>query len=903
MSDIVSQTVIAFFLVASSALLSALIWWALGARLSLAVKNGMEAVLARVVRRRAHNGRSVMVGCCASAMLLSALILCGSYGFARESAASPPATASLEGAVAAGGEGESMPVPGVPVKLTSTSPGSGSVATTDANGRYQFTQLVPGVYTVEVSLEGFTTFTGSVALKQGEVATNNIRLELAKVIQQVEVQDKATPVATETSDSTATVSNRQLTTLPLAEQKFKAVLPLVPGVVRTSDGKLNMKGEVENQGMLLVDSAETVDPVTGAFSIPVPIDAIQSLNVYKTPYSSEYGGFSGGLTAIETRPPSGDWHYGVFDFLPGLRGKNDHFVGISDWTPRFVFGGPILKNKLNFSEALTYDVQKRPVRGLAWPYNETKKQGFDTLTTFQAVLSPRHLLSVSVNGFSNRKQFADISALVPQTASSDEGQRGVSIGGTDSYQFSSGALLSTVFRYTHFDSNAHGQGPEDMVIGPEGWGGDFFDAWTRSASQVELLPLYQFAQKEWLGRHQFKVGVDLNHRSCSGTDHSHAIQLTRQDGSLGEQINFQGGGRLSARDTEVSEFLQDDWKVNDHLSLNLGGRLSTQSIGRSAAFAPRAGFAYAPGEDRKTVIRGGAGLFYGRVPLQAADFLDNPTRVVSLYDGSGQMIASPVVFQNAYVTAAPGRGLVQTGRDLNTSPRNFTANLEVDREIRRNVVARFSYLYSRTQDLYIVTPLAAATGSPSLLGLAHTGDSHYREFEATVHYQAGERSELNVSYVRSQARGNLNTLSDLYVPFEAPVIRPDVTGNLASNVPNRLVSWGALGLPWNLTLSPVVDVRSGLPYSNVDTFQNYVGEANSQRFPTFFSFDLKGYREFKLPFFSSKKNRRVRIGLYTINLTNHSNPLDVYSNITSPYFGHFVGFQHRVNGFVIDIVN
>jgi len=903
MSDIVSQTVIAFFLVASSALLSALIWWALGARLSLAVKNGMEAVLARVVRRRAHNGRSVMVGCCASAMLLSALILCGSYGFARESAASPPATASLEGAVAAGGEGESMPVPGVPVKLTSTSPGSGSVATTDANGRYQFTQLVPGVYTVEVSLEGFTTFTGSVALKQGEVATNNIRLELAKVIQQVEVQDKATPVATETSDSTATVSNRQLTTLPLAEQKFKAVLPLVPGVVRTSDGKLNMKGEVENQGMLLVDSAETVDPVTGAFSIPVPIDAIQSLNVYKTPYSSEYGGFSGGLTAIETRPPSGDWHYGVFDFLPGLRGKNDHFVGISDWTPRFVFGGPILKNKLNFSEALTYDVQKRPVRGLAWPYNETKKQGFDTLTTFQAVLSPRHLLSVSVNGFSNRKQFADISALVPQTASSDEGQRGVSIGGTDSYQFSSGALLSTVFRYTHFDSNAHGQGPEDMVIGPEGWGGDFFDAWTRSASQVELLPLYQFAQKEWLGRHQFKVGVDLNHRSYSGTDHSHAIQLTRQDGSLGEQINFQGGGRLSARDTEVSEFLQDDWKVNDHLSLNLGGRLSTQSIGRSAAFAPRAGFAYAPGEDRKTVIRGGAGLFYGRVPLQAADFLDNPTRVVSLYDGSGQMIASPVVFQNAYVTAAPGRGLVQTGRDLDTSPRNFTANLEVDREIRRNVVARFSYLYSRTQDLYIVTPLAAATGSPSLLGLAHTGDSHYREFEATVHYQAGERSELNVSYVRSQARGNLNTLSDLYVPFEAPVIRPDVTGNLASNVPNRLVSWGALGLPWNLTLSPVVDVRSGLPYSNVDTFQNYVGEANSQRFPTFFSFDLKGYREFKLPFFSSKKNRRVRIGLYTINLTNHSNPLDVYSNITSPYFGHFVGFQHRVNGFVIDIVN
>src|SRR6516162_8800705 len=80
-----------------------------------------------------------------------------------------------------------------------------------------------------------------------------------------------------------------------------------------------------------------------------------------------------------------------------------------------VFRGPPLEEQLNFSEAFTYDVRKNPVRGLAWPDNETKTQGFDSLTNFQAMLSPRHLLTVSVNGFSNRRQFADISALVPQT--------------------------------------------------------------------------------------------------------------------------------------------------------------------------------------------------------------------------------------------------------------------------------------------------------------------------------------------------------------------------------------------------------------------------------------------------------------------------------------------------------
>ena len=102
-----------------------------------------------------------------------------------------------------------------------------------------------------------------------------------------------------------------------------------------------------------------------------------------------------------------------------------------------------------------------------------------------------------------------------------------------------------------------------------------------------------------------------------------------------------------------------------------------------------------------------------------------------------------------------------------------------------------------------------------------------------------------------------------------------------------------------------MDVHTGLPYSNTDVLQNYVGAPDSQRFPTFFSLDAKIYRDFqvRLPFFGKKRTRKIRFGLYTINLTNHANPLEVYTDITSPAFGHFVGFQHRVEGFVIDAVN
>ena len=180
-------------------------------------------------------------------------------------------------------------------------------ATTDADGRYQFMNLSPGTYAIQARLQGFQPFGETVVLRDGETKIEDVGLELEKVVENIEVHDQAAALPTETADSTATVASQQFTTLPLAEQKFKAALPLVPGVVRTRDGQLNFKGAPENQGMLLVDSAQTVDPVTGSFSIPVPLDSIQSMTVDKAPYSAEYGGFSGGLTTIETKPPSGSW--------------------------------------------------------------------------------------------------------------------------------------------------------------------------------------------------------------------------------------------------------------------------------------------------------------------------------------------------------------------------------------------------------------------------------------------------------------------------------------------------------------------------------------------------------------------------------------------------------------------
>jgi hypothetical protein len=845
------------------------------------------------------------------AAILFSCLLSGrvAFGFQQKARSSDPQTAvaSIAGKVTTiAGQGQVNNIPGVAVKLTGPTVSSPSQSTfSDENGHYQFAQLAGGTYALEVSLDGFKPWVKTVTLGPGQNAVEDVSLEINAVVQQIEVRGEAFEISTHSAETTATVTNKELESLPLAQQKFTEALPLTPGVIRTPEGKLNFNGQEENQGLLVVNSTESVDPVTGSFAIPVPVEVIQSMSVHSAPDTAEYGGFSGGLTQIETKPPLEAWSFNLHDFIPGVRGKGGHVEGIADFTPRLLFGGPLINGKLNFTEELTYEVRNQPVRGLSWPVNETKTRSVTSFTEFQVIVSPRHLVDINVNIFPLRRQFANINSLVPQTASSDYGQNGVSVGLSDSYQLSSGGLLNTVFRYTRFDSHAHGQGPEDMLVTPDGWDGNFFNSWSRNANEFEIRPALQFPDKTWHGRHAFKIGVDISRRSYVGNSFSRPIQVLRQDGSVAEEIAFQGAGQLGGAATEVGEFIEDHWTFNSHLAFDAGARLSSQSIGRRAALGPHVGLAYSPWQDGKTVIRANAGEVYGHIPLLAADFADNPTRVLSFFDPSGTMVGEPILLQNTYLQSDAGSGPQLSSRIPRTSPRTFTWSVEVERELRRNVSFRLTYLDSQTRNLFAVDSLINLTASNSVLALTNTGFSRYHRVEATVNARPFEHANLNVSYVWSRARGDLNALSDTFVPFEQPVIRQNVSGILPSDAPHRLVTWGILDLPWKLTLSPVVDVHTGLPYSDVDVLQNYVGAPNSLRFPTFFSLDARIYREFplRLPFVGRSRNRKLRLGLYSLNLTNHLNPHDIYNNVASPLFGQFAGYHRRIDGLVIEIVN
>ena len=816
--------------------------------------------------------------------------------------------ASIKGTISTTQDNASAGVAGISVKLTSEgATGAPLSADTDEHGQYEFSNLEPGKYTLSITVTGFKPATKTVVLVAKQQDVEDISLQLDVVSEKVEVNETTTAVSTESAAAPpVTVTNVEVRSIPTAQETVKEVLPITPGVIKTLDSKLTFKGADENQSLLLVNSARTTDPVTGSFGVPIPTDAVESFAVYKTPYDSSLGSFSGGLTTIETRPPEDQFTFKVRGVVPSILGKNGSMVGIAEAIPGVAFDLPIVRHKLLFAEVFQYTMKKSTIEGLPWPYDISKRQGFNSFSSVELILSPSHVLTLTVNAFPLRWQHYDINALVPQTASNDLNQSGVAIGLNDKYQFEGGAILGVVAQYMRFDSNAHGQGPADMLITPEGYGGNYFNQWSRRGKEFQAVPSYQFSKIKWLGEHEVRVGADIDYRSFFGTTESHPIQLLRQDKTLAERITFDSAPSQSPSDSSVAEFVQDHWVLSPQWSVDLGARLSSETSGWSAAFAPRAGVAYSPGKSGKTVIRAGAGMFYGVLPLLAANFSANPNRIITEFDSAGTQIGPSITYASVYAGSVNLLNSTALPHRPGTTPRNVTLSGSVEREIVNNVRVRASYLDSHTTYLFTVVPFTAAPGGgDSFMGLTNTGSSHYRELEASVRYTFRKHDMVNGSYIWSKTRGDLNSLSNVYIPFAAPVIRPNVYGILPSDIPSRVVAWGLFALPKKLTFSPLIDIHSGYPYSNIDMQQQYVGVPNGQRFATFFSLDMKLYREFRVPFLGNRSGRvhHMRLGVYTLNVTNHHNFNAIYNNVTAPNFGTFAGFLYRHEGAVIDFVD
>jgi TonB-dependent receptor-like protein/carboxypeptidase family protein len=737
----------------------------------------------------------------------------------------------------------------------------------DAQGAFAIDGLPPGIYQIEADALGLS---GGLAAEvtAGTSLTVPLEMNVTTVSNSVNVTATEDFVADESAQHN-TISQSVVERAPNQNEKIEDLLPLVPGVVRGPDGRINMKGAQATQAGWLVNSTNVTDPATGGQAISLPIDVVQSVQVISNPYDPEYGRFTGAVSSVETRTSNFDkFHFSIQNLVPRARDRNGHIVGIGAFTPRTTITGPLIKDRLAFTQSLEYRFVRTPVESLPPLQRDTTLESFDSFSQFDLKISDKQTANLSVAVFPQKFEYLGLNTFNPQPSTTNLHQRGDQISAEDSYVAKSGALLSSRFAYEEFDANTspNSQAPYQMLV--ETTEGGFFNQQTRDTRRVEWQEIYQFSPRHFMGVHELKVGFDFSHSSYDGRQQFLPVSIVGSTGSTLEQIDFGAPTAFFVRQNEFAWFGGDQWALGPRLTLDFGLRFDNDSITSSTHAAPRASLTFALTSDRKTLLKAGAGLFYDRVPLNAPAFPNFPDRTVLTFDPAGD-VTSSVPYSN-----------VITGGLRN--PRSETWNVEVDRQVRENLLVRVAYQQRNTVDDLVVNP--ETTVGDSLLSLASSGRDFYREFQLTGQYKI-HRQTLNASYVWSKATGDLNDFNQFFGNDPQPVIQPNSRGPLAFDAPNRFLAWGELNGPRKLMLMPVLDIHTGFPYSVVNESREFVGPRNNERFPRFDSFDLQVLRNFGVRFHG--KERSVKLGFGVFNLFNHANPRDVQNDLDSDRFGEF----------------
>ena len=797
-------------------------------------------------------------------------------------------TGTLRGAVAtAGPDGVSYNIPGASLKLKRGM----QVAEISANdaGEYEFTKLLPGEYTLEATAEGFKTSSKTIEIRAGAILVEMISLEVAEVSATVTVSsDAAQAVQTAETMSANTVKQNTLKTLPLPNEQLLDALPLVPGVVRGPDGQIDMNGARASQSSMTVNSANVTDPVTGQFAFNLPIEAVESVQVLTNPYAAEYGKFTGGVTAVATRSGTDKFTVQAQSFFPRLRRRGNKWSGVESFTPRLAFSGPIKKNKLWFMQSFEYRFVRTSVESLPFDKRDTGLESLDSVTQIDWDVNPRHHITSTFSLFPKKLRFVGLNTFNPEEVTPNYKQRGFFWGLNERWTVSDKALLESYLSVKKFDADVFpSSGEQAMNFGTNVNSGNYFNRQDRRSTRVEALEIYNFTPPDFAGTHFMKVGVGLTHTTFDGRNRSNTVRILRRDGTISQQIDFVGDGLQHRNTTEFSSFFEDKWTINDRLTVEYGVRLDRDTIARENNLAPRLAFAFSPIRDGRTVVRGGIGLFYDRINLNTATFSQLQDRLITRFGLDGQQ------------TSQLQHMVVENGRFL--TPRSVSWNIEFDREWLKNLMVRVGYQQRQATREYILDPLDSETSGSSLL-LSNGGRSRYREFQITTRYTFHGQDELNASYVRSRAIGDLNDFNSYYANFENPIIRRNERSFLPFDAPNRFVFWGNFSVKYGITVAPVLEMRNGFPLSVMDEDRNFVGPRNrAGRFPNFASLDLQVLKSISAPGRFSE-NYRFRVGVKVFNLTNHFNPRDFQGNLASDEFGGFYNGVGRKLGmkFVIE---
>jgi hypothetical protein len=748
-------------------------------------------------------------------------------------------------------------VAGAKITVKNLATGAVRTVTTSDVGQFSVPQLELGTYEVTVEKSGFRNTTTKAVVRSGENTRLNSQLEIGAAGEVLTVEATTPILDVATAQVSASLDSTQVVTLPNQARDPVAFATLSPGIIPVSadngsflgTGSFNSNGSRGRANNITVDNiissdlSTTGEAGTGTFVI----DGVQEFKLITNNFDAEFGRNSGSQVQVLTKSGTNQIHGTAYIYHQNVFfNARDFFAAPHGVTPfvqnqgGFAAGGPIYKNHTFIfghweldktrgggGTATARVLTPAEVAGITDPTSLALFNQYGAPSSATGVLSNSapnqdngHSWSVRVDQllrggkdtiFARYGENPDV-AVSPSLSfvGTNIPGFGAQVGST-ARSFSGGYIMSispniiNQFRVGFGRSNPNFVANTPFPLGPlVTISGKSAFGLSNIIPQGRTQNTFQYGDTvSWVkGRHTWKFGGDiLRYQAPSVFDSNVRGSLT-----FASVAAFQTG-QLSAFTQNVGDshrhnfsldhfwFVQDDYRVKDTLTLNLGFRLessggvsegnnllsnldpnNTTPIGTfgsgalggvdlgGTAFhrnwnpAPRVGFAWNPGRG-KLVVRGGYGIAYDYIFLNpitnlrfSAPFL--PSLTVQQFTGGNTyaaLVAGTAPAQVAIRTAAASGQFLPTQANFGNlspvdqnldNPRNQQADLGVEYEVMKDLVLKATLINTRNDHLQTSVPLnlVAPANRPAPATSAADQAARLSQFTAAFQKESGNAS-------------------------------------------------------------------------------------------------------------------------------------------------------------------
>ncbi|MEK6325454.1 MAG: carboxypeptidase regulatory-like domain-containing protein [Acidobacteriota bacterium] len=777
--------------------------------------------------------------------------------------------------------------------------------TTNQRGEFRFTRLVSGDYELEVARTGFKRTITQLTIGAKSPPPLEIVLPIARVREEMAVGNRSNQVNTNPDEN--------LDVIKLDRDELKKLPVLGNDVIASLANLVDASSTGTGGATVLVDGLETTKKI--------PASMIKEVRINQNPYSAEFARPGRGRIEVITKAGESEYH-GELEFI-----FRDYRL---DARNAFALERP--------------PEQRRIFEGtLTGPIGNGKKTSFlfgavreeEDLQSVVFARTPDGVISANV---ANPNRDTELSIRIDHQVSKKtafsiryehtfDSTRNGGVGGFNLPEVATNSHArehELFFNYrqiispTLVNEFTLRAGSEDGVtrsarpgvprlIVPDAFTGGGSQTDRRfTENQVQLNEILSWNH----GKHFIKGGLNIPDISRRGSSDRSNFGGTFSFSTLEDYLNNQpflfsinqGDGYLVFWQKEFALFVQDNILVRPNFSIAPGLRYDKQNyLGDNNNFSPRLSLAFAPGKKARTVLRGGAGLFYDRTgagPIgDRLRFDGQRLRQVNITDPG-----YPDPFSSGGTLTAQPSSVVRFAPNLR-SPYTFQFSMGLERQLNKSLTATATYINTRGIKLFRSRDINAPP--PPYLQRPDTAIGVLRQVESSAQSQThalelmlrGKLSRFftgTVQYNLGRAYNNAGGINS------RPADNYDLTGEWSRADFDERHRFNLLGTieagEW-FNLGMTLALTSGRPYSlttgrdnNRDNLANDRPAGvprNSLQGPGAATLDLRWAKEFRLKETKKKDDEgpAITIAVAAFNVLNRTNYAGFVGNLSSPFFG------------------